>query len=228
MSILPASSANSSCLYVAYFENATQMLILLEGTREQVISADSYVLNWMEYLSSSKIVSCQTTPKWQFCSSHTLAKAVQYSWSAICVFTLQMKFWFFWNQCDFCHRLPWSQPVSLCSCNSFTNFMATSKCENQCENEEEGESQGGIGQDQFWALFSSPHYWCVVSDLFRAHPYLAPEEVLWGSQPATLEAERHSYSHSVQGFHCKICKICYFIESGARSPINVSVTVFLS
>lgn len=45
--------------------------------------------------------------------------------------------------------------------------MATSKCENQCENEEEGESQGGIGQDQFWALFSSPHYWCVVSDCFE-------------------------------------------------------------
>lgn len=48
--------------------------------------------------------------------------------------------------------------------------MAASNCENQRENEEGGGSKGEIGQDQFWALFSSPHYWYVVSD------FLEPQE----------------------------------------------------
>lgn len=38
--------------------------------------------------------------------------------------------------------------------------------------------------------------------MFQAHPYLAPGEVLQGSQPVPLKAERDSCS---QGFHSKIC-----------------------
>lgn len=53
--------------------------------------------------------------------------------------------------------------------------MAASNSENQCENEEEGLSKEVIGQDQFWALFSSPRYWYVVSDFFEPI-HILPQE----------------------------------------------------
>lgn len=203
--------------------------------------------------------------KWQS-SSGTLAKAVQ--WSVICFLHYR------WSSGSSEISVSFATDIHEASLPAFvarSHLLAswlhlTVKINMRMKKRRED----GTGQDWFSAIFFFPLLLVYVIWLLQAHSYLAPGEVLLGSQPAILEAERPSYSHSAQGFHSKICPhfacgshtippdwgtqatqattlplaltgshkklrlkaiivfLARLIGSRARSPMNVSVAVFLS
>lgn len=116
---------------------------------------------------------------------------------------VQIKLWFFWRVwvLSLISMKPACQPLQL---KSFTSFMSASNCENQHETEEEGGSMGG--EDWVRPLVNTVCpliigiWYLTSSSLFISCPKRGPL-----GKSLSYSRRRDSYSHSVQGFHSKIC-----------------------